>query len=191
MRSCVCFAANKRSLEPILRTISARNMPWPAGTCPSNLCCAKFASGCLTNLPPWSSNLESDKRPHCAEMRRARCHRKSGKNYGLHLKHPQLYGLVVVRPSTTCALSGPLRLRVQSRSRTRLRIAASIAFYFVLVLKSFRHYSTTIARLCPVSGLGWDGWELLPVGWDRVRQGPNRTPYCRGVPIAVEGVKQR
>ena len=51
-------------------------------------------------------------------------------------------------------LSGPLRLRVQSRSRTRLRIAASIAFLFHAYFKgAFRHYSTTIARLSPPSGL--------------------------------------
>ena len=51
-------------------------------------------------------------------------------------------------------LSGPLWLRVQSRSRTRLRIAISISrFGFALVLKGFKHYSTTIARLSLLSGL--------------------------------------
>ena len=58
-----------------------------------------------------------------------------------HVKKPRL------------AHSGPLRLRVQSRSRTRLRIAVSIAFCFALVLKGFRHYSTTITRLSSPSGL--------------------------------------
>ena len=55
-------------------------------------------------------------------------------------------------------LSGPLRLRVQSRSRPRLRIAASIAFLFRACFTGvFRHYSATIARLSPLSGLEQGG----------------------------------
>ena len=89
-------------------------------------------------------------------------------------------------------LSGPLRLRVQSQSRTRLRIAASIAFLFRVCFKrGLRDYRTTIARLSPllVSGLGWGGWELLPVrgceiGRDRASQSHSlsqRGSYsCRG-----------
>ena len=61
-------------------------------------------------------------------------------------------------------LSGPLRLRVQSRSRTQLRIAASIAFLFRACFKGvWGHYSTTIARLNPESGLERGGRELPPV----------------------------
>ena len=48
----------------------------------------------------------------------------------------------------------PPRLRVQSRSRTQLRIAASIGFLSRTGFEGvFRHYSTTITRLSPVSGL--------------------------------------
>ena len=35
-------------------------------------------------------------------------------------------------------------------------------FCFALVLKGFRHYNATIARLIPLSALEQGGWELLP-----------------------------
>ena len=57
-------------------------------------------------------------------------------------------------PPMSLFLSGPQRLRVQSRSRMRLRIAVPIAFLFRTCLKrAFRHYTATIARLSPLSGL--------------------------------------
>ena len=59
---------------------------------------------------------------------------------------------------TLQAFSGPPRLRVQSRSKTQLRIAASIQFLSRTGFEGdFRHYSTTIARLSPVSGFQGGG----------------------------------
>ena len=47
-------------------------------------------------------------------------------------------------------------------------------FCFALVLKGFSHYSTTIVRLSPLSGLERGGWELLPVwGWEIGRNCPS------------------
>ena len=60
-----------------------------------------------------------------------------------------------------------------------------------LFWRGFRHHST--ARLSPLSGLEWVGWVLLPVwGCERGRDKASQsTPYRRGGPIAVEGLKQR
>ena len=57
-------------------------------------------------------------------------------------------------------------------------------FGFALVLKGFRHYSTTIARLSPLSGLERGGWGLPPVFGCEIGRD-------RGLPIALpiaEGV---
>ena len=59
-------------------------------------------------------------------------------------------------------------------------------FCFALVL----HYNTTIGRLSLLCGLERGSWKLLPVRGCEIGP-PNRTPYRRGGPIAVEGVKQR
>ena len=72
------------------------------------------------------------------------------------------------------------------------------SLYRVLLLRlfsrGFGHYSPTIARLSPLSGLERGASELLQLCVD-ARQGeigpPNRTLYRRGGPTAVEGLKQR
>ena len=92
------------------------------------------------------------------------------------------------------ALSDPVRLRVQSRPGMQLRIATYVAFLFRTCFeRGFRHYSTTVAWLSPLSGLERGGWEfLLACGCETGRdRASNRTPYHRGDPIVVEGLKQR
>ena len=79
-----------------------------------------------------------------------------------HLNRQFAYG-VLVAPCGWEFNRGPGRCW-ESRSLSR--------FCFALVLKGFWHYSTTIVRLSPPSGLERGGWELPPVrgceiGWDR------------------------
>ena len=62
--------------------------------------------------------------------------------------------MVVVVFGPSLNLVAPCGLRVESRSRTRLRVRGLYrVFVSHLFLKGFEHYSTTIARLSPSSGL--------------------------------------
>ena len=74
----------------------------------------------------------------------------------------------------------------------RLRIEASIAFLFRACFTGVLGTISPLPRLSFLGDLGSGGGELLPVWMRDSETGPpNRTPYRRGGPTAVEGVKQR
>ena len=65
-------------------------------------------------------------------------------------------------------------------------------FCFALVSKGSRHYSTTMARLSPLSGLERGGWGLPPVfGCEKGEIGASQSHSLSQRGSAVEGVKQR
>ena len=76
--------------------------------------------------------------------------------------------------------------------QTPLGLSLSCAFLFRACFKGFRHYSTTIAWLSSLIGLGWGGWELVPVC--RCEIGRHRVSQSHSLsqrdPIAVEEVNR-